>query len=100
MPTDKQFYLDALWRGARTVAQTLAGMLVVVQTSNVMPSTEPISVPWWSYVYASLIAGLVSVLQSIDRERAVGNVLAAEPVPTPQTVETTVTPMMPTADLR
>ena len=77
----KQFWLDAAWRAFRTFCQTLAGMLVVVQTSNAIPSTPDINIPWQAYLYASAIAGLVSLLQSVDRERAVGAVIdpPAEP---------------------
>ena len=76
--TDKQFWLDSAWRALRTACQTLAGLLVVVQTSSAMPNTPNISIPWQAYLYASAIAGLVSMLQSVDRERAVKSA-ATEP---------------------
>lgn len=92
---DIKFWKDSTWRAFRTFCQTLAAMLVVVQTSAALPSTQTISVPWQAYIYASAIAGLISLLQSIDRERAVGNVLAPEPVavPAPPAAETSVTPL-------
>lgn len=73
MYQSKQFWLDSFWRSFRTFCQTLAGMLVVVQTSNAIPSTTDINIPWQAYLYASAIAGLVSLLQSVDRERAVNS---------------------------
>ena len=89
---DVQFWKDSTWRAFRTFCRTLAAMLVVVQTPAVLPSAQTISVPWQAYLYASFIAGLISLLQSIDRERAVGNVLAPEPVAAPP-AETSVTPL-------
>lgn len=80
MLPDKQFFLDSGWRALRTFCQTLAGMLVVVQTSNVMPSTPDINIPWQAYLYASGIAALVSLLQSMDRERAVNSAITTTPV--------------------
>jgi len=76
---DKQFWLDSIWRSLRTFCQTLAGMLVVVQTSNAIPSTADINIPWQAYLYASAIAALVSLLQSVDRQRAVGSATLEPP---------------------
>jgi hypothetical protein len=71
MWTNKQFWLDISWRAFRTFCQSLAGLLVAVQTSSQMSAFPTISVPWYGYLYASGIAALVSLLQSVDRERAV-----------------------------
>lgn len=69
--TNKQFWLDTTWRSLRTFCQTLAGLLLTVQTSVQVSVMPTISIPWYGYLYASGIAGLVSLLQSVDRERAV-----------------------------
>lgn len=69
--TNKQFWLDSSWRAFRTFCQSLAGLLLAVQTSAQVSAMPVISVPWYGYLYASGIAALVSLLQSVDRERAV-----------------------------
>ncbi len=75
MLTDKQFISDSLWRSLRTFAQTLYGLLVVVQV------TPDVQIPWQGYFYASGIAALTSLLQSVGRERVANSVRAnAEPV--------------------
>lgn len=71
MWTNKQFWLDSSWRAFRTFCQSLAGLLLAVQTSAQVSAFPTISVPWYGYLYASGIAALVSLLQSVDRERAV-----------------------------
>lgn len=71
MWTDVQFWKDASWRAFRTFCQSLAGLLLAVQTSVQVAAMPVISIPWYGYLYASGIAGLVSLLQSVDRERAV-----------------------------
>ena len=73
MLTDKQFISDSLWRSLRTFAQTLYGLLVVVQV------TPDVQIPWQGYLYASGIAALTSLLQSIGRERVANSVRATEP---------------------
>lgn len=65
MWTDKQFWRDSTWRAFRTFCQSLAGLLTVQQVSANM------NAPWPTLIYASAVAGLISLLQSIDRERAV-----------------------------
>lgn len=70
MWTNKQFWLQSSWRSFRTFCQALAGLLVTVQTASQI-SDSPISVPWYGYLYSSGIAALISLLQSVDRERAV-----------------------------
>lgn len=72
MWTDRQFWHDATWRAFRTFCQSLAGLLLAVQTSVQVSAIPVISVPWYGYLYAAGVAGLVSLLQSVDRERAVG----------------------------
>lgn len=72
--SDKAFWSQATWRAFRTVAQAAAGLLTVNHVSSAF------NAPWLDIVGASLIAGLISLLQSIDRERAVG---AALPEPKP-----------------
>jgi hypothetical protein len=92
MWTNKQFWLDVSWRAFRTFCQSLAGLLVAVQTSSQMSSFPTISVPWYGYLYASGIAALVSLLQSVDRERAVEH-----PAVTPAVVPAPyVSPVRPT----
>lgn len=71
MWANKQFWLDSSWRAFRTFCQSLAGLLLAVQTSNQVAAMPEISIPWYGYVYSSAIAAFVSLLQSIDRERAV-----------------------------
>lgn len=77
--TDKSFWLDSSWRAFRTFCQSLAGLLLAVQTSNQISAMPEISVPWYGYLYSSGVAALISLLQSVDRERAVESV-PAEPV--------------------
>lgn len=72
MWTNRQFWHDATWRAFRTFCQSLAGLLLAVQTSVQVSAIPVISVPWYGYLYAAGVAGLVSLLQSVDRERAVG----------------------------
>lgn len=71
MWTNVQFWKDSTWRAFRTFCQSLAGLLLAVQTSVQVSAMPTISIPWYGYLYASGIAGLVSLLQSVDRERAV-----------------------------
>lgn len=82
MWTDRQFWKDATWRAFRTFCQTLAGVLAayfsgllsVVQGGTIAPqsfaSAETLHM-WMAFLYAAGISGLISLLQSIDRERAV-----------------------------
>lgn len=79
MWTNKQFWLDSSWRAFRTFCQSLAGLLLAVQTSAQVSAMPTISVPWYGYLYASGIAALVSLLQSIDRDRAVAVTVPADP---------------------
>lgn len=81
MWTNKQFWLDSSWRAFRTFCQSLAGLLLAVQTSNQISAMPEISVPWYGYLYSSGVAGLISLLQSVDRERAVESVPAEKSVP-------------------
>lgn len=71
MWNDVQFWKDSSWRAFRTFCQSLAGLLLAVQTSMQVSAMPAISIPWYGYLYASGIAGLVSLLQSVDRSRAV-----------------------------
>lgn len=64
MWTNKQFWLDSSWRAFRTFCQALAAMLGG-QAVNLL------SAPWSSYLGVAGTAGLVSLLMSVDRERAV-----------------------------
>lgn len=83
MWTDKQFWRDSTWRAFRTFCQSLAGLLTVQQVSSDM------NAPWLTLIYASGVAGLISLLQSIDRERAVTGT-TVEPVIETQHNEPTV----------
>lgn len=78
MWTNVQFWKDSTWRAFRTFCQSLAGLLTVQNVSS------NLNAPWWTLIYASAVAGLISLLQSIDRERAVS---ATEPAPEPPAVE-------------
>ena len=78
MWTDKQFWLDSTWRAFRTFSQTLAAMLGG-QTVNVLTAD------WHGMLGVSAGAALVSLLMSVDRERAV-----VAPVNTGATVTTPV----------
>lgn len=74
MWTNLQFWKDSTWRAFRTFCQTLAALLAATY-SGLLATTgsgEIPSTPWWGFLYASGIAGLISLLQSVDRERAVG----------------------------
>lgn len=73
MWANRQFWLDSSWRAFRTFCQTLAGLLLTVQTASQVSAMSPVSIPWYGYLYASAVAAFISLLQSIDRERvAVG----------------------------
>jgi hypothetical protein len=55
------FLRDAGWRAFRTFCQALAGLLVTAHVSNAF------NAPWVDLVGASLLAGLTSLLMSVDR---------------------------------
>lgn len=80
-----QWFKDASWRAFRTFCQSLAGLLLAVQTSNQLASWSEINIPWYGYLYSSGVAALISLLQSVDRERAVTSV-KAEPAAAPATL--------------
>jgi hypothetical protein len=67
MWTNAQFWKDATWRAFRTFCQSLGGLLGG-EAVNI------ISAPWSAMLSISAGAALVSLLQSIDRERAVATV--------------------------
>jgi hypothetical protein len=74
--TNRKFWLDSSWRAFRTFCQTLAALLAA-QFTGLLQATGQASggiphTPWLGFLYASAIAGLISLLQSVDRERAVG----------------------------
>lgn len=93
MWTDVQFWKDATWRAFRTFCQSLAGLLLAVQTSVQVSGMPVISIPWYGYLYASGIAGLVSLLQSVDRERAVVTSPPTPPAVAPAWSATRVVPL-------
>lgn len=64
MWTDRQFWLDSSWRAFRTFCQSLAALLGG-QAVNLLTA------PWPSMLGISGGAALMSVLMSVDRERAV-----------------------------
>jgi hypothetical protein len=97
--TDRQFWLDATWRAFRTFCQTLAALLAA-QFSGLLQAGGPVSgalphTPWVGLLYASAIAALISLLQSVDRGRAVGSVatqvVAAQAALTPAAPVTVTT---------
>ena len=78
MWTNWQFWHDSTWRAFRTFCQTLAALLGG-QAVNVLTA------PWASMLGVSGTAALVSLLMSVDRERAVAApaaVAATEPTTT------------------
>lgn len=88
MWTNKQFWLDSSWRAFRTFCQTLAALLAanfsgLLAATGVTPNGGIPHTPWLGFLYAAAIAGLISLLQSIDRERAVG--WAVNQAPTKET---------------
>jgi hypothetical protein len=76
MWTNRQFWKDATWRGFRTFCQSLAGLLTVEHVS------ANLNASWLALIYASGVAALISLLQSVDRERAVGGSTAVVAPPT------------------
>lgn len=72
MWTDLQFWKDATWRSFRTFCQTLAAMLGG-------QAVNALTAPWASMLSVSGTAALVSLLMSVDRERAVGSAVT-EPI--------------------
>lgn len=85
MWTNRQFWKDATWRSFRTFCQSLAGLLTVEHVSSNLNAS------WWALIYASGVAGLISLLQSVDRERAVGGVVTTTSVAaTPEVVPAVV----------
>ena len=93
MWTNIQFWKDASWRAFRTFCQTLAGILAayfsgflsVVQGGSVTQDIPSTFKMWLVFLYAAAVSGLISFLQSIDRERAV-EVAAASGTTTTATV--------------
>jgi hypothetical protein len=75
MWTNTQFWKDSTWRAFRTFCQTLAALLGG-QAVNILTA------PWASMLGVSGTAALVSLLMSVDRERAVGAVTTETPQPT------------------
>lgn len=67
MWTDKQFWLDSSWRAFRTFCQTLAALLGG-------QAVDALTAPWASMLSVAGTAALVSLLMSVDRERAVGGI--------------------------
>lgn len=75
MWTDKQFWKDATWRAFRTFCQTLASMFGGM-AFNILTA------PWSSVLSVAVGAALISLWQSIDRERAAVASPAAPPTAT------------------
>lgn len=98
MWANKQFWLDSSWRAFRTFCQSLAGLLLAVQTSNQVATMPEISIPWYGYVYSSAIAALGSLLQSIDRERAVEQTSASGTAPGTTATTPSVAPSATSGD--
>jgi len=61
-----EFAKDAGWRAFRTFCQALAGLLVTAHVSNAF------NAPWTDLLGASLLAGLTSLLMSVDRSTVTG----------------------------
>lgn len=81
MWTTWAFWKDATWRSFRTFCQTLTGLLITQHISNAF------NAPWVDIIGASVLAGLTSLLMSVDRstEVAQGGVpvepVRVDPVP-------------------
>jgi len=93
MWTNVKFWKDSTWRAFRTFCQTLAALLAA-QFSGLLQVTGAVvadgalpHTPWLGFLYTSFIAGLISLLQSIDRERATGGVTAVAPTVVVEPVE-------------
>ena len=85
MWTDLQFWKDASWRAFRSFCQCLAALL----SGN---SVNLLTIPWGSMLPTAATAGLVSLLMSVDRGRAVAeSTSAAAPAPAAGVTEATVT---------
>ena len=65
MWTNWQFWKDSTWRAFRTFCQTLAAQLAG-------QSVNAISASWTAMLGVAGIASLMSLLMSVDREKAVG----------------------------
>lgn len=74
--TDKQFWAQASWRSFRSFCQALAALLAG-------SSVNLLSADWKSMIGVAGTAGLVSLLMSVDRERAVAATVGLEPAPQP-----------------
>lgn len=95
MWNNRQFWLDSLWRSARTFAQSMFGLLTAYMAWVIVPALQRPNPEigqivggwklWAAFVFASAVAALSSLFQSIDRERAVGAALPS--VPAPQSAE-------------
>ena len=75
------FWKDAGWRAFRTFAQALAGLLVTSHISSAFQA------PWTDLLGAALLAGLTSLLMSVDRSTVTPNTVSVAPaalVATPQ----------------
>lgn len=64
MWTDRQFWLDTSWRAFRTFCQSLAALLGG-------SAVNLLTAPWSSMLGIAGGAAVMSVLMSVDRERAV-----------------------------
>lgn len=65
MWTNWQFWKDSTWRAFRTFCQTLAAQLAG-------QSVNAISASWTAMLGVAGVASLMSLLMSVDREKAVG----------------------------
>lgn len=74
MWTNWQFWKDSSWRAFRTFCQTLAAQLAG-------QSLNAISASWLAMLGVAGVASLMSLLMSVDREKAVG-VTEIPPTPT------------------
>lgn len=74
MWTDRVFWEQATWRSFRSFCQALAAMLAG-------SSVNLLTANWESMLGVAGTAGLVSLLMSVDRERAVTYTLQTAAVP-------------------
>ena len=87
MWTDSQFWKDTTWRAFRTFCQTLAGLLLTTQ------AVSAFTAPWSVLLGASAMAAVISLLQSVDRGRAVSAITPADPPAQAPFVATFVNPV-------
>ena len=91
MWTNWQFWKDSTWRAFRTFCQTLAAQLAG-------QSINAITASWLAMLGVAGVASLMSLLMSVDREKAVGITSAEQPTVEPADEVAYVTPITSCGD--